>query len=319
MKFFDKAKWHKLDANLYQITNDELAFSQKLTNSAFSEKWSAYDQEDKTNQEKLFSFQKRWFLELYGFGSEDELRRLLENCSYILDAGCGLGYKAAWLAELAPKAEIIAIDYSEAVLHAHRRYSNKYPNITFVKGDISDTKIFEGMVDITICDQVIMHTQDPTDTLKELARITSPVGEIFCYWYAKKALPRELLDEHFREKAEKLSTQELWSLSAEVLQLGKMLTELNVEATFPDLPSLGIKGGKMDLQRFIYWNFMKCFWNKELGYETSLSTNFDWYSPANAKRFSKKEVEEELTKASLQVLFFHQEEACYSGRFAKAP
>ena len=205
------------------------------------------------------------------------------------------------------------------MLHAHRRYSNKYPNITFVKGDISDTKIFEGMVDITICDQVIMHTQDPTDTLKELARITSPVGEIFCYWYAKKALPRELLDEHFREKAEKLSTQELWSLSAEVLQLGKLLTELNVEATFPDLPSLGIKSGKMDLQRFIYWNFMKCFWNKELGYETSLSTNFDWYSPANAKRFSKKEVEEELNKASLRVLFFHQEEACYSGRFAKAP
>ena len=28
------------------------------------------------------------------------------------------------------------------------------------------------------------------------------------------------------------------------------------------------------------------FWNEELGYATSLSTNFDWYSPVNAKRFS---------------------------------
>jgi len=24
-------------------------------------------------------------------------------------------------------------------------------------------------------------------------------------------------------------------------------------------PELGIKGGKYDLQRFIYWNFLKCF------------------------------------------------------------
>lgn len=48
----------------------------------------------------------------------------------------------------------------------------------------------------------------------------------------------------------------------------------------------------------IYWNFIKCFWNEELGYDTSVATNFDWYSPSNAKRYS-------------------EEEACYSGRFLK--
>ncbi len=74
----------------------------------------------------------------------------------------------------------------------------------------------------------------------------------------------------------------------------------------------------MSLQRFIYWNFIKCFWNENLGYVTSLSTNFDWYSPVNAKRFSKNEVAEDIKAASLKEKFFHEEESCYSGRFVKS-
>ena len=68
----------------------------------------------------------------------------------------------------------------------------------------------------------------------------------------------------------------------------------------------------MDLQRFIYWNFIKCFWNEELGYSTSLSTNFDWYSPVNAKRFSELDIKVDLEKARLRKLFWHEEEACFS-------
>jgi hypothetical protein len=67
----------------------------------------------------------------------------------------------------------------------------------------------------------------------------------------------------------------------------------------------------------IYWNFIKCFWSKELGYATSLSTNYDWYSPVNAKRFSKDEVYKDLKQAKLIKKIFHEEEACFSGRFVK--
>ena len=78
----------------------------------------------------------------------------------------------------------------------------------------------------------------------------------------EKGLPRELLDDYFRENHAVFSKKQLWKLSEEVLALGKMLNELNIRANFPDLPSLGIKGGEMDLQRFIYWNFIKCFGTK---------------------------------------------------------
>ena len=241
--------------------------------------------------------------------------QILRKYEWILDAGCGLGYKTAWLASLAPNSKVIGIDYSDAIYIAHEKFKDKFKNLTFAHGDIAETHLPAHLIGLTICDQVIMHTEDPKKTLCELSRITSKQGQIFCYWYRKKALPRELIDDHFRVKATTLAEEQLWNLSEEVLNLGKMLSELNVQADFPDLPSLGIVGGKMDLQRFIYWNFLKCFWSEELGYAASLNTNFDWYSPVNAKRFSLDEVKADLSSAGLETTFFHEEEACYSGRF----
>lgn len=310
-------QWNEIDERLFIIESDAIiAEKQALTNDAFSEKWSVYSAEDECEQEKIFEFQKGWFLTLYGFNTEAELAKHLSRFEWILDAGCGIGFKSAWFAALAPNSKVIGIDYSDAVYVANRKYSSQYPNLYFAKGDIAQTKLPAGIVDFTVCDQVIMHTENPTETLRELARITASDGEICCYWYRKKALPRELLDEHFRSQTASLSNEQLWKLSEEVLALGKMLSELNIEADFPSLPSFGIEGGKMNLQRFIYWNFIKCFWNEKLGYATSLNTNFDWYSPANAKRFSKEDVMAVVAESGLIELYFHEEEACYSGRFS---
>ena len=98
---------------------------------------------------------------------------------------------------------------------------------------------------------------------------------------------------------------------------GKRLSELNVSFECPDIPMLGIKGGPIDVQRFIYWNFLKCFWKEDLGFELSKSTNYDWYAPSNAKRYSKEEFLKLGNDNCLKVCFFHQEEACYSARFKK--
>ena len=62
----------------------------------------------------MYSFQKEWFLELYGFDSEESLKQFLSSKNTIIDTGCGLGYKAAWFAELAPHALVVGVDISEA-------------------------------------------------------------------------------------------------------------------------------------------------------------------------------------------------------------
>lgn len=288
--------------------------NQSQTNDVFSDKWEKVDHMDKTDV--MYQFQYDWYLKLYGFESEAALAEYLSDKKVIFDAGCGLGYKAQWFAKLAPNAIVIGMDYSDAAIIAARNYKD-IKNLYFVKGDIADTGFKSGAIDYVSCDQVIMHTEVPAVTFKHLTDVTSKGGEFACYVYAKKALPRELLDDHFRIATKELDQEKLWEMSRQLTVLGKQLSELNIELDFPDIPLLGIKGGKQDLQRFIYWNFIKCFWREDWGHELSDATNYDWYSPSNAKRYSESEYRDMINDNNLDIKHFHSEEACYSGRFRK--
>ena len=299
--------------NFAVSANESRDAKQHQTNSVFSEKWDKY--EGSEERSKLFDFQRNWYLKLYGFESEQALGEHLRASPVIFDAGCGLGYKAAWFAELAPQSLVIGMDFSGAAAQAARNYA-ALENLFFVQGDIADTGLGAGGVDYVSCDQVIMHTESPERTFAELARITTRTGQMACYFYAKKALPRELLDDYFRSRCSHIEREKLWAMSEQLAELGRRLSLLNVEIDVPEIPELGIKGGTYDIQRFIYWNFLKCFWNADLGVETSVVTNFDWYSPSNARRFSESEVRAIVAANRMRVVFFHSEEACYSGRFA---
>ena len=130
-------------------------------------------------------------------------------------------------------------------------------------------------------------------------------------------MPRELFDEHFRSNVHNLTNDQIWEISKGMTEIGKLISQLNIELDFPEIKALGITGGKQNLQRFLYWNFFKCFWNEDLGFETSLSCNFDWYSPSIAFRYSKEEFLEMISLAGFSLEFFHEEEACFSGRFIR--
>lgn len=288
--------------------------NQQHTNEAFSEKWTEY--ENTNEKEKFYDMQKEWYLKLYGFENENELAKFLSTKKYIFDAGCGLGYKAKWFADLAPQSIVIGMDFSDACLIAAQNYEET-KNLYFIKGDIAQTPFLDNSIDYVSCDQVIMHTEVPENTFAELTRITKQGGEFACYVYAKKALPRELVDDYFRIETKTLSNEQLWGMSRQLTELGKRLSELKVEIDIPDIPLLGIKGGKQDIQRFIYWNFLKCYWNEEQGKDNSDMINFDWYSPSNAKRYNEEEYKEMINDNNLEIKYFHKEEACYSGRFSK--
>lgn len=300
--------------NLLIIENQSVFENQQQTNEAFSEKWLKYD----TNKtiKGIESFQQRWYLDLYGFESEDTLQSFLQTKPLILDAGCGLGYKAAWFAQLAPESTIIGIDFSDAAIEASYYYKD-LKNLFFIKGDIANTRIQSESIDYVSCDQVIHHTENPEQTFAHLSSILKSSGQFACYVYAKKSLPRELIDEYFRTYSKKLTKDQLWKLSEQLTQLGKTLSDLNIKINVPDIPALDIKGGEYDIQRFIYWNFIKCFWNEEFGWDNSVSTNFDWYAPSNAQRYTEEEFKKWSYNNNLSIEYFHKEEACYSGRFIK--
>jgi SAM-dependent methyltransferase len=285
------------------------------TSSAFSEKWTTLEQEEE-DSEGWKQFQYRWYLQCYGYADEADLDSHLIGKRVILDAGCGPGYKAAWFARKNPDAVVVAMDLSDSIYVAAKRYAG-LPNMVFVKGDIADTPFRDGTFDFISCDQVLHHTEQPPETVKEFARILAADGSLNTYVYSRKGLPRELIDEHFREYSKRLSTEEIWALSDQLTRFGKTLSDLNITIDVPDMPALDIKGGQYDLQRFIYWNFIKCFWNPEHGVEGSTMVNFDWYSPSTAFRYSREEFVEMLAGAGFKAEFVHSEEACHAGRFKK--
>lgn len=297
-----------------QKKTDSSESNQQQTRDIFSDKWVEAD--EYKNIDKLYEFQYDWFLSLYGFESQEKLAAYLSDKKTIIDTGCGLGYKAALFAKLAPHAIVLGVDISDAIDVAAKNF-RQYPNLFFFRGDIANTGLKDGVIDFTVCDQVIMHTEVPEDTFRHLSNITSPGGEFACYVYSKKALPRELVDDYFRKATHTISKEEMWKFSEQLTELGKRLSDLKVSFESPDIPLLGIKGGTYDIQRFIYWNFIKCFWKEEWGFDLSKSTNFDWYAPSNAKRFSKQEFLDMVNENRLQVSYLHEEEACYSGRFLK--
>ena len=68
---------------------------------------------------------------------------------------------------------------------------------------------------------------------------------------------------------------------------------------------LGIPAGSHDVQRLIYYNFVKCFWNEAFDYETNNMVNFDWYHPHNAWQHTEEEVRGWLEALGVREFVFH--------------
>ena len=301
---------------MLSFLSDTIVESQKQTGQAFSDKWEQYDY-CSSGFENFIRQQKDWYLELYGFSDEADLATYLQNCPLVLDAGAGIGYKAAWFAELSPSSLVVATDISNSLQKASEHYKH-LTNLFFIQCDIGQMPFFDdGLFDYVSCDQVIHHTADPLKTFHELVRITGLGKELSVYVYRKKALPRELLDTHFRELSKTLDHETLMTFSQQITELGRLLSSIDVEMDFPDIPILGIEGGRMSVQRFFYWNFLKCYWNEELEYMNSLMTNYDWYAPSQAFRYTEQEFRHWIEVHHLSETHFHKEQACYSGRFLK--
>jgi SAM-dependent methyltransferase len=82
----------------------------------------------------------------------------------VLDAGCGEGYGAALLAEVADR--VLGVDRDRAAL-AHARMRHPLPNLRFVCADLERLGALRERFDVVCNFQVIEHLRDPTRLLCE--------------------------------------------------------------------------------------------------------------------------------------------------------
>ncbi len=276
------------------------------TEGSFSSKWENYN---KTYHGKKWSDgQKKWFFERFGWKTSSNFNKFLKTRTKILDAGTGVG-NSAKLFSSNPNANVFAIDASESVIFAYKKYGN-LPNIHFLQADIRKLPFKKNFFDFICSDQVLHHTKDTESSFKMLTKLLAKNGIISIYVYKIKGPMREFADSFIRESTVKMTEKQCIEFSKDMAVLGKNLSKIKKTITIPrDIPTLQIKAGTYDIQRFIYWNFLKCWWSGDVPFEQSVATNFDWYFPEYAYRHFPKEVKKWFKDLKLKITHFNEIES----------
>ncbi|OSC39179.1 class I SAM-dependent methyltransferase [Mycobacterium decipiens] len=89
----------------------------------------------------------------------------------VLEAGCGEGYGADLIANVARR--VIAVDYDEAAV-AHVR--GRYPRVEALQANLAELPLPDASVDVVVNFQVIEHLWDQAQFVRECARVLRPTG-----------------------------------------------------------------------------------------------------------------------------------------------
>ena len=286
------------------VRADAFADGQQETVDSFSWKW----EKAPTYRTETIEHYTRWYLERYGFETEEALARFLEPKERILDAGTAHGRDAA-MYHRNGTGRVVGVDISSGIRNAHRDLGD-LDRLHLVQGDLTRLPFPEKHFDFIGCDQVIHHTPDTRDALHRLLAHLAPGGHVAFYVYRKKGPIREFCDDYIRERTVPMSPDECLRVSEAITKFGKALSDLNVTIEVPeDIPILELKAGQYDLQRFLYYNVFKCYWNDTMSWESNVITNFDWYHPFHAHRHTVEEIRDWCEQEGLVIEHLDEQES----------
>ncbi|HEV3141257.1 MAG TPA: hypothetical protein VGY57_12105, partial [Vicinamibacterales bacterium] len=116
-----------------------------------------------------------------------------------------------------------------------------------------------------------------------------------------------------------LDPEQAWEALRSLTALGQSLASLHADVDVTeDVPLLGIKAGRYDVQRLMYWHFAKMFWNDAYSFDENHHVNFDWYHPRYAHRHTEDEIRGWCDSAHLTITHFDAQESGYTVRAVKA-
>lgn len=293
--------------------DDLVEEGQRRTEEAFSAKWERA--QDFGHEDKSRTFYVDWYLRRYKFDTPAGLREFLRTKRRILDAGTGVGRDTRLYAEHGGSL-VFGVDISQSIDAAYGHLKH-LPNVHLIQADLRHLPFAPGFFDFIACDQVLHHTRDTHESFRQLVTRLGAGGDLSIYVYRRKGPIREFADDHLRARVAEMSEDEAWQVSEQLTELGRALSDVHANVTVPDVPALGIVAGTYDVQQFIYWNMLKCYWNPTLNYRDSVITNFDWYRPRYANRHSADEVLGWFAEAGFDIITFDECDAGISVRGRK--
>lgn len=292
----------------FVATADE---GQVQTAESFGFKWARTDSYDSP---EMRANSLEWLLRRYGFASAREMRDHFAELGTVLDAGCGSGFSSSLWLDAEWAGTWVGADISCAIDVARKRL-REIPGTHFVQADVLDLPFPDASFGAVFSEGVLHHTPSTERAFHSVARLLRPGGELHAYVYRRKAPVRELTDDFVRVEVSKMSPQEAWDSMRPLTKLAQALAELGVEVDVPeDVPLFGIRAGRHDMQRLLYWHFAKLFWSPSLSFDENLHINFDWYHPRYAHRHTEEELRSWTAAASLEVVRLHEDESGFTVR-----
>jgi len=105
---------------------------------------------------------------------------LADRPGEVLEVGCGTGYFTRHAAARLPDSRVAGLDLDEARL-GYARARAAAPNLRFETGDLARLPFEDGRFDLVYCRFVLVHAPDPTQAVREMARVARPGGRVVAY------------------------------------------------------------------------------------------------------------------------------------------
>ncbi|HTM44455.1 MAG TPA: class I SAM-dependent methyltransferase, partial [Polyangiaceae bacterium] len=173
-------KYDIIDGVPNLVRADQFAEGQKETVETFSWKWD----KAKSYRTATLGHYRQWYLDRYGFGTEEKLAAFLKDKRRILDAGTAHG-RDAELYHNNSTAQVYGVDISSGIRNAYRDLQ-KLDRLNLVQGDLARLPYPDGFFDFIGCDQVIHHTPNTRESLNRLLKKLAVGGHVSFYVYKKK-------------------------------------------------------------------------------------------------------------------------------------
>jgi SAM-dependent methyltransferase len=272
------------------------------TVDTFSDKWRRFRNYGMEESHREFLFQ--WYCKKLGVADLPALQAFYRGKQRILELGPGSGFNTRFMAEHCG-GSVVAVDISDA---AYTTFDNTrdLSNCHVLRADLMDLPLADGSFDFIIADGVLHHTPNTRAAVEALVRKLQPGGQFFFYVYKKMGPARQFCDQHIRGEFSRLANEDCYAACEGLTDLGRELSKLGAKVHLPKgVPVLGIPPGTHDVQRLLYYSFVKCFWNDAFDYETNNMVNFDWYHPSYAWQHTEDEVAGWLADLGIREYAFH--------------
>lgn len=158
---------------------------------------------------------------------------------------------------------VVSVEIGDGVFAGYEKCKN-YSNCHVIKADLMNLPFADNSFDYIHSDGVLHHTPNTKLAMKALYDKVRPGGIFWFYIYKEMNPVKHFCDDYIRKAFTKMPAEEALEQCKAITELGRELSKIDATITLEKpIEVLNIPAGTFSLQRLIYYNFIKCFWNEK--------------------------------------------------------